>query len=387
MRRLLKRVLGLGLLALVLVIAGFALAVAFYPIPEPNDFAVAETSTVTYSDGTSTIAALGDVTRTSVPLSSVPEHVRQAVLSAEDRDFYAHDGFSPQGITRAMINNVTGGGTAGRLHDHPAVRQERLPDPGPDRRPQGQGADPVDQARGHGVQVGHPRGLPQHHLLRPRRLRDRGREPGLLRASRLRVDAVRGHRPGRGDPVAEQLRAADPPEGPAGALRLRGLRHGRAGVALPGRFRRADHAGVRAGRRVQQVRRPGRLHRAGGAPGAVGRRIHRLADRQRRPAHHHHHRPRSPGRSGGRGRRAGPLHEHRGPADRRRVRGSRHRRHPGHVRRAGLRDQPAQQRHPGHRAGGFHLQGVRARSRFRAGSSPCTPAGTATRPRRSRATS
>ncbi len=70
---------------------------------------------------------------------------------------------------------------AGRLHDHPAVRQERLPHQRADLHPQGEGGvhraeddPPADQG-------GDPRGLPQHHLLRPRGLRHPGRDRDLLR--------------------------------------------------------------------------------------------------------------------------------------------------------------------------------------------------------------
>ena len=47
-------------------------------------------------------------------------------MAAEDRDFYSNPGFSFTGFARAAKNNVFGGDTAGRVDDHPAVRQERL---------------------------------------------------------------------------------------------------------------------------------------------------------------------------------------------------------------------------------------------------------------------
>jgi membrane peptidoglycan carboxypeptidase len=43
----------------------------------------------------------------------VPEHVRNAVLAAEDRTFYENRGISPRGIARAFVNNVRGGGQQG----------------------------------------------------------------------------------------------------------------------------------------------------------------------------------------------------------------------------------------------------------------------------------
>lgn len=44
--------------------------------------------------------------RTPIDLEDIPEHVRLATISIEDKDFYKHYGFSPIGITRAAINIV-----------------------------------------------------------------------------------------------------------------------------------------------------------------------------------------------------------------------------------------------------------------------------------------
>ncbi len=44
--------------------------------------------------------------RTPIELEDIPEHVRLATISIEDKDFYTHYGFSPIGITRAAINIV-----------------------------------------------------------------------------------------------------------------------------------------------------------------------------------------------------------------------------------------------------------------------------------------
>lgn len=108
-----KLVLG-GLLTLMVIGAAlFAAAVYIFPVPQPNDVAIAETTKVMYADGKHEIGRLGDVRRTSVPLSEVPMDVQHAVLAAEDRTFYDHGGFSPEGISRAMWNNLTGGDTQG----------------------------------------------------------------------------------------------------------------------------------------------------------------------------------------------------------------------------------------------------------------------------------
>lgn len=57
-----------------------------------------------------------DERRTPVQIKSLPLHVVQATLAAEDRDFYTHSGFSARGMARAFINtflrrNLQGGST------------------------------------------------------------------------------------------------------------------------------------------------------------------------------------------------------------------------------------------------------------------------------------
>lgn len=107
--------LALGCLAVVFVLGAglFVAAVFLFPVPKPNDVAVAESTKVLYADGKKEIGRLGDVRRTNVPLSDIPPDVQHAVLAAEDRDFYEHGGFSFSGISRAFWNNVTGGDTQG----------------------------------------------------------------------------------------------------------------------------------------------------------------------------------------------------------------------------------------------------------------------------------
>ena len=96
-----------------LVVGGFALAVAQTSVPTPNEVATSEATIVYWADGQTELGRLGDSTRRSVDLADVPVEVQQAVLAAEDRDFYAHGGVSPIGIGRAVWNNLTGGSTQG----------------------------------------------------------------------------------------------------------------------------------------------------------------------------------------------------------------------------------------------------------------------------------
>ena len=48
----------------------------------------------------------GEQKRTPVKLEEIPEHLIQATISIEDKDFYRHAGFSLRGISRALFNIV-----------------------------------------------------------------------------------------------------------------------------------------------------------------------------------------------------------------------------------------------------------------------------------------
>lgn len=51
--------------------------------------------------------------RTQVSLEAIPDHVENAVLAAEDREFWTNSGFSFTGFARAVIGQLTGNDSAG----------------------------------------------------------------------------------------------------------------------------------------------------------------------------------------------------------------------------------------------------------------------------------
>jgi membrane peptidoglycan carboxypeptidase len=104
-RQVLWVVLGAFLLLVLLVVVGYLTT----GIPAANAIVKKQTTYLYYSDGKTELGRLGTVNRTSVPLSDVPPPVRQAVLAAEDRNFYHEAGISPTGILRALWVDVTGG--------------------------------------------------------------------------------------------------------------------------------------------------------------------------------------------------------------------------------------------------------------------------------------
>ncbi len=112
-RRWLRRTLWAFVLLVALGTTLFAILLTRTEVPTPNDLATSEATVVYYADGANEIGRLGESTRRSVALTDIPIDVQQAVLAAEDRDFYNHGGISPIGIARAGFNNLTGGNTQG----------------------------------------------------------------------------------------------------------------------------------------------------------------------------------------------------------------------------------------------------------------------------------
>ncbi|WP_209311394.1 transglycosylase domain-containing protein [Streptomyces spiramenti] len=111
-RRFLPTWRTLCLSATTLAVAAVALLVTGYlvvDIPEPKSAAAAQSNVYRYADGT-VIARTGDVNRESVPLDQVPDHVRHAVLAAEDRDFYSASAVDPKAMVRAGWNMLRGEG-------------------------------------------------------------------------------------------------------------------------------------------------------------------------------------------------------------------------------------------------------------------------------------
>ena len=112
-RRRLKVLLGLlvGMFVLLGVFVGVVYATT--EVPDPSSVQNAQTTVVYYADGTTELARLGDTNRTNVGLDQVSEAARNAILAAENRNFYSDPGISFTGIVRAAYNNLTGGSTQG----------------------------------------------------------------------------------------------------------------------------------------------------------------------------------------------------------------------------------------------------------------------------------
>ena len=306
-----------------------------------------------------------DGNRESVPLSKVPVHVQHALLAAEDRSFYQNKGVSPDRHRARDRRRGQGRADPGRVHDHPAVRQELLPHPGPDPDPQGQGAHHLAEDRPAEVQVRDPGRLPQHHLLRPRRLRHPDRVQGVLRQGRLpahgraRAPCWRRSSAARASTTPRSARSRRRTRRPASNYVLDGMQA--EGWLTPAQRAKAT---------FPKVISPKAKKTKGGSIGYITADVQqelrsklRLTDAEHRPrwpADHHHDQQagagrRRQGRPGQHADRPGHLHPARGPGRGRA--GQRRRRRD--VRRQGLHQGPAQLRHRRDDAGRVDVQAVR----------------------------
>jgi membrane peptidoglycan carboxypeptidase len=110
-----RRAVYLAATVLVLLpIVTFAMAYFIVDVPKPGNIRTNQVSTILASDG-SQIAKIvpPEGNRVDVNLSQVPVHVRQAVIAAEDRNFYTNPGFSFSGFARAVNNDLFGGDLQG----------------------------------------------------------------------------------------------------------------------------------------------------------------------------------------------------------------------------------------------------------------------------------
>ncbi|WBB78814.1 transglycosylase domain-containing protein [Micromonospora sp. WMMD882] len=77
----------------------------------PPDLTVKRAPQITYllaSDGKTPVASLYDENRRDVRLKDVAPVMRQAIVAAEDHQFYKHNGVDFKGVARAFVNNSSG---------------------------------------------------------------------------------------------------------------------------------------------------------------------------------------------------------------------------------------------------------------------------------------
>jgi len=121
-----RKALGLvavlcGLLAMA---AAFGVMYVYHktPIPEPQQAAFQAASTVYFSDGKTQIGQFGTYDRQLLTYNQVPVKLRDAVVAAEDKNFWHEGGISPTGILRAAYYDLTSSG--GSLQGASTITQQ-----------------------------------------------------------------------------------------------------------------------------------------------------------------------------------------------------------------------------------------------------------------------
>jgi penicillin-binding protein 1A len=116
--RALKIVLWLGVLGAFAGVAALVAMFAFYgsdpnlpKISKLDDFRPKQVTRILDRNGTP-IGELGLEKRTVVPFAAIPKLLINAVVSAEDADYFNHEGIAYRGMLRAFIENVLRGRTA-----------------------------------------------------------------------------------------------------------------------------------------------------------------------------------------------------------------------------------------------------------------------------------
>lgn len=84
-------------------------------MPRPGAVRTNQIATILAADGTTVLAQVIPPAghRTPVPLSDIPQSLRDAVLAAEDRNFWTNSGFSAEAYLRAARDNLLGRADAG----------------------------------------------------------------------------------------------------------------------------------------------------------------------------------------------------------------------------------------------------------------------------------
>lgn len=110
-RRRLFRAKPLALVLLILFVAGGVILsrTVLNDLPSPrtlegNSYPIS--TQIFDRHGTLLYEIYADQHRTPVTLDAIPDHLEQATIAIEDKDFYSHWGFSFQGIARALKNTL-----------------------------------------------------------------------------------------------------------------------------------------------------------------------------------------------------------------------------------------------------------------------------------------
>jgi membrane peptidoglycan carboxypeptidase len=107
--------LVLGTVGAIVLTSAILVVVEYASTPIPTDVAataVDQASTVYFSNGKTVVGTFGSTNRQVLTSNQIPVQLKNAVLAAEDRNFYNEGGVSPTGIMRAAYKDLTSSGTS-----------------------------------------------------------------------------------------------------------------------------------------------------------------------------------------------------------------------------------------------------------------------------------
>ncbi|MFI6490440.1 transglycosylase domain-containing protein [Streptomyces sp. NPDC050564] len=103
--------LCIGFFGSLVAVAGIAYAMV--SVPKVADTARAQNNVYYWADGTEMVATGGETNRQIINYDQIPEAMRYAVISQENKTFETDSGIDPKGIARALFNMAKGGQTQG----------------------------------------------------------------------------------------------------------------------------------------------------------------------------------------------------------------------------------------------------------------------------------
>ncbi|NGO08817.1 penicillin-binding protein [Streptomyces sp. HC44] len=101
----------IGFFGSLMVVAGIAYAMV--GVPNVAQAASAQNNVYKWADGSTMVATGGETNRQIISYAQIPEEMRYAVMSAENKTFETDRGVDPVGIGRALFNMAKGGDTQG----------------------------------------------------------------------------------------------------------------------------------------------------------------------------------------------------------------------------------------------------------------------------------
>ncbi|GHH38464.1 transglycosylase domain-containing protein [Streptomyces candidus] len=108
-----KQVAGLCVGFIGAVLAASSMAYAWVEIPQIHAAAKAQNNVYYWDDETQMVATGGEFNRQELAYKKIPDAMKHAVISAENKSFEKDPGVDPMGIMRAVVKMAMGGNTQG----------------------------------------------------------------------------------------------------------------------------------------------------------------------------------------------------------------------------------------------------------------------------------